>query len=114
MGISGFIFFRYITDTTKREKINKLVEFEEGIAMASEVLISISRDDVERARLTSEYKYVVDHQSKMVQAKRLGMAEGHAKGEKIGKAKGRNELLDLLDSGKSAEEILKTYRNKTL
>ncbi|GMO58774.1 MAG: hypothetical protein Ta2G_18780 [Termitinemataceae bacterium] len=30
--------------------------------MASEVLISISRDEVERARLTSEYKYVVDHQ----------------------------------------------------
>ncbi|GHT50471.1 hypothetical protein FACS1894102_6020 [Spirochaetia bacterium] len=69
--------------------------------MASEVLISISRDEVERARLTSEYKYVVDHQSKMVQAKRLGMAEG------------RNELLDLLESGKSAEEILRTYRNKT-
>ncbi|GMO26396.1 MAG: hypothetical protein Ta2B_06550 [Termitinemataceae bacterium] len=34
--------------------------------MASEVLISISRDEVERARLMSEYKYVVDHQSKMV------------------------------------------------
>ncbi|GHT50377.1 hypothetical protein FACS1894102_5840 [Spirochaetia bacterium] len=113
------VFFRYITDTTKRETINKLLEIEDGIAMASEVLISISRDEVERARLMSEYKYVVDHQSKMVQAKRLGMAEGRAEGrnegEKIGEAKGRslgrNELLDLLESGKSAEEILKTYRN---
>ncbi|GMO57740.1 MAG: hypothetical protein Ta2G_17580 [Termitinemataceae bacterium] len=74
--------------------------------MASEVLISISRDEVERARLTSEYKYVVDHQSKMVQAERRGRAEG--------RNEGRNELLDLLESGKSTEEILKTYRNKTL
>ncbi|GMO36951.1 MAG: hypothetical protein Ta2F_12990 [Termitinemataceae bacterium] len=99
------VFFRYITDTTKRETINKLLEFEEGIAMASEVLISISRDEVERARLMSEYKYVVDNQSKMVQAKRLGIAEG----EKIGEAKARNELLDLLKSGKSPEEIIGLY-----
>ncbi|GMO57175.1 MAG: hypothetical protein Ta2G_16750 [Termitinemataceae bacterium] len=99
------VFFRYITDTTKREKINKILEIEEGIAMASEVLISISRDEVERARLMSEYKYVVDHQSKMVQAK----IEGRAEGEAIGEAKGRNELLNLLKSGKSPEEIIGLY-----
>ncbi|GMO48505.1 MAG: hypothetical protein Ta2G_04270 [Termitinemataceae bacterium] len=69
--------------------------------MASEVLISISRDEVERARLMSEYKYVTDHQSKMVQAKREGRAEGQAIG--------RNELLDLLKSGKSPEEIIGLY-----
>jgi predicted transposase YdaD len=38
--------------------------------MASEVLITISKDEVERARLMSEWKYVVDTQSKVVQAKR--------------------------------------------
>ncbi|GMO36008.1 MAG: hypothetical protein Ta2F_11890 [Termitinemataceae bacterium] len=65
--------------------------------MASEVLISISRDEVERARLMSEYKYVVDHQSKMVQAKR----EGEAIGE--------NKIINMLKSGKSAEEIIKMY-----
>ncbi|GMO58780.1 MAG: hypothetical protein Ta2G_18790 [Termitinemataceae bacterium] len=57
--------------------------------MASEVLISISRDEVERARLTSEYKYVVDHQSKMVQAERRGRAEG----EKLVKQKGAMNYL---------------------
>ncbi|GHT50422.1 hypothetical protein FACS1894102_5930 [Spirochaetia bacterium] len=123
------VFFRYITDTTKREKINKLVEFEDGIAMASEVLISISRDEVERARLTSEYKYVVDHQSKMVQAKRLGMAEGEKIGEARGRNEGRNEgraeglnegrnegrteaekkFMELLNSGKSLDEIKTGY-----
>jgi predicted transposase/invertase (TIGR01784 family) len=38
--------------------------------MAGEVLLRISKDEVERARLVSEYKYVVDTQSKVVQAKR--------------------------------------------
>ncbi|GMO51140.1 MAG: hypothetical protein Ta2G_08910 [Termitinemataceae bacterium] len=94
------VFFRYITDTTKRETINKILEVEEGIAMASEVLISISRDEVERARLMSEYKYVTDHQSKMVQAKREGRAEGFT------------EAINLIKSGKSPEEALNLYNKK--
>jgi predicted transposase/invertase (TIGR01784 family) len=64
------VFFQYLTDKGKRGTINKLVEQEEGIAMASEVLLSISRDEVERARLMIEYNYVVDTQSKVVDAKR--------------------------------------------
>ncbi|GHU43451.1 hypothetical protein FACS1894190_13960 [Spirochaetia bacterium] len=87
------VFLRYITDTTKRQKINKILEMEEGIAMASEVLMTISKDDVERARLMSEYKFVTDHQSQLVQTER----------------KMRKEFLDLLKSGKSAEEMMKMY-----
>jgi predicted transposase/invertase (TIGR01784 family) len=64
------VFFRYLTDKTKRGKINEIVEREEGIAMASQVLMNISKDEVERARLMSEYKYAVDTQSKVVQGKR--------------------------------------------
>lgn len=41
--------------------------------MASEVLMTISKDDAERARLMSEYKYAVDTQSKVVQARREGI-----------------------------------------
>jgi predicted transposase/invertase (TIGR01784 family) len=65
-------YFRYITDTSKRNKINQIMEYEEGIAMASQVLIHISKDEVERARLMSEYKYEVDMQSKVVDARREG------------------------------------------
>ena len=43
--------------------------------MASKVLITISKDEVERARLMSEYKYELDTQSRMVQAKRDGRQE---------------------------------------
>jgi hypothetical protein len=46
--------------------------------MAGEVLLTISKDEVERARLLSEYKYIVDTQSKVVQAKREGKAEKQA------------------------------------
>jgi predicted transposase/invertase (TIGR01784 family) len=70
------VFFRYLTDKNRRGKINELLEYEEGIAMAGEVLLRISKDEVERARLVSEYKYVVDTQSKVVQAKREGRQEG--------------------------------------
>jgi len=44
--------------------------------MASEVLLTISRDEVERARLISEEKFQLDLQSKMVYAERKGREEG--------------------------------------
>jgi predicted transposase/invertase (TIGR01784 family) len=55
---------------------------EEGIAMASKVLVTISKDEVERARLTSEFKYEMDTQSRVTQAKRDGEKEGRRKGGK--------------------------------
>jgi len=91
------IFFRYLTDKDKRQKINKIVEREEGIAMASEVLMTISKDEVERARLVSEYKYQLDTQSKLVYA------------EQKGKLEGKQEIISLLKSGKSPEEIIRDY-----
>ncbi|MDR1351636.1 MAG: hypothetical protein LBK05_00010, partial [Treponema sp.] len=57
------------------QKVNEVIATAEGIAMASEVLIRISKDEAERARLMSEWKYVVDTQSKVVQAKREGRQE---------------------------------------
>jgi len=95
------VFFRYLTDTSKRHKINKIIELEEGIAMASKVLKSISKDEIERARLMSEYKYELDLQSKLVTAKRKGKEEGKKEGEQ--------KIINLLKSGKSPEEILKDY-----
>ena len=72
------IFFRYTPDKEKRELINEIIKAEEGIAMGAQVLLSISRDERERARLTSEYKYAVDLQSKMVDSRRAGILEGEA------------------------------------
>jgi len=105
-----------LTEREKRRKINEILEREEGIAMASEVLMSISKDENERARLLSEYKGQVDMQSKLVHAKRTGLAEGMEKGMEKGLAEGMRQgeqnIISLLKSGKSPEEIIKEAENR--
>jgi hypothetical protein len=69
-------------------------------------LITISKDEAERARLRSEWKYEMDLQSKMVEAKREGRKEGRKKGEKEGRKEGRKEVaLNLKNLGISVEQI---------
>jgi hypothetical protein len=69
--------------------------------MASEVLMTISRDEVERARLMSEYKYELDTQSRIVYAWQQGEQEGRKDGEQRKAA----EILKLFEAGCSAEDI---------
>ena len=85
------VFFRYTPDKEKRELVNEIIKFEEGIAMAGQVLLTISRDEKERARLTSEYKFAVDLQSKMVDARR---------------AEKRDIARNLLNVGDSIDKIV--------
>jgi predicted transposase/invertase (TIGR01784 family) len=83
------VFLKYIRDKGKRGKINEIIGMEEGIAMASEVLMTISRDEAEWFRRMGEEKYQLDRQSELVTAKREGM----------------QEIINLIKSGKSIEEI---------
>jgi DNA-binding protein H-NS len=55
--------------------------------------MTISKDKVERARLLSEYKYIVDNQSQIVQARREGEAKKQA------------EILAFLNQGGTMEEL---------
>ena len=100
------IFFKYLTDKSKRSKINKLIELNEGIAMASKAVKWISEDEIERFRLMSKEKYELDKQSDLVTAERKARREGMEKGIQ----KGKQEIIDLLKSGKSPDEILKEYK----
>jgi hypothetical protein len=63
----------------------------------TEQKLDISRDEVERARLMSEYKYQLDIQSKLVDAKREGRNEGEQR------------IIDLWKSGKPLEEVIREY-----
>ena len=106
------VYFQFLTDRSKRRKINEIVETEEGIAMASEVLLNISRDEIERARLFSEEKYQLDRQSELVCAKEDGLQEGLQKGLERGREegleKGREEIArKALDEGASIEFVRK-------
>ncbi|MFP3091554.1 PD-(D/E)XK nuclease family transposase, partial [Treponema sp. TIM-1] len=99
------VYFRYLTDKSKRRIINEIIAREEGIAMASEVLITISKDEIERARLMSEYKYELDTQSKVVQAKREGRREGMQEIAKALKALGDPVEKIAAVTGLSPDEI---------
>jgi predicted transposase/invertase (TIGR01784 family) len=74
------LFFRYAAERGRRELVNELLRDEEGIAMAGEALLTVSRDEMERARLDSEFKYELDWQSHMIEARQEGLAEGRAEG----------------------------------
>ena len=92
------VYFKYLTDKTKRKKINKIIELNEGVAMASEVLITITEDEKERFRQLSKEKYELDRQSDLayeLEAKEKGRLEG------------KNYVLELVAQGLSYEEIKK-------
>ena len=97
------IFFQYLTNKDKREKINEILEGEEGIAMAGETLIHISRDEIEQARLTTELKNILDYQSGMSYSRREGREEGHKEGLQKGLEEGeRKKALDIARKMKNA------------
>ena len=64
------LFLEYLTSLRERSIINEILKREEGLTMASEELMRISRDEEERARLTSELKYLLDMQSYQTELKR--------------------------------------------
>ena len=100
-------FFRYLTDKDKREKINEIVQSEEGIAMASEVLINITREDIEWARQLSEEKYILDRQMMIYDAKQEGSQEKALEVAKNLKANGVLVEIIAQSTGLSLEEVEK-------
>jgi predicted transposase/invertase (TIGR01784 family) len=70
--------------------------------MAGEVVLTISKDLEEKLRLMSEYKGELDHQSRMVEAKREGRLEGRLEGQR---EQQREIALNLLNIGLSPEQI---------
>jgi predicted transposase/invertase (TIGR01784 family) len=84
-------FFRYAKDRERRSLVNKLLRAEEGIGMVGEMLLTISRDEAERARLESEFKYNLDRQAERTEARREGLMEGRAEGLAEGRVEGRAE-----------------------
>jgi hypothetical protein len=93
-------FFQCLPDKSKRGMINEIIACEEGIAMASEVLITISKEEREQAWLRSREKYELDTQSNLAWERKEGRAEGEQK------------IISLLKSGKPPEEIIRDYDTK--
>ena len=94
------VFFQYLTDKAKREKINQIIECQEGIAMASEALAGFTKDEIEYYHQISKEKY------------ELGMQSMRAYERKQGEKKGIQKIINQLKSGKSQEQIIMEYEEK--
>ncbi|GHV32001.1 hypothetical protein AGMMS4952_21630 [Spirochaetia bacterium] len=77
------VFFRYHLDPAKRELINEILEYEEGISMAAEGLLTVTQAERDAVRQISELKYELDMQSALVYAKEDGYEQAKKEAEKI-------------------------------
>jgi hypothetical protein len=84
--------------------------------MATELLLEVSQDAEERARMRSRKKFLMDETSNMITAKKLvekgrveGIAVGRVEGRAEGRVEGRVEIFDLIAQGVPIDEIKKRF-----
>ncbi|MDR3170872.1 MAG: hypothetical protein LBU17_04495, partial [Treponema sp.] len=114
---SWAVYLRYNADEAKRGLLEAISAKDKGVAMAQEAFLTVSRDERERARLLSEYKFAMDLQDRMITAREEGWEEGielgTAKGIELGTTRGQSQVLDLLRQGLSADEIERRLAGST-
>ena len=64
------VFLRYADKLEYRDIVNKVIESREGLVVASEVLMSISKDERERAIFRSRRIYQADQESDRVKQRK--------------------------------------------
>ena len=70
------LFLQYAPDRKHREKVNEVIESEEVLSMAGELLMNISQDEQERAIFRSRRKFQTDYQSDLATARDNGIQIG--------------------------------------
>ena len=75
------VFFQYAQDPRYRETVNRVIESEEVLTVAGELLMSISQNERERAIFRSRRKFQTDYGSDMATARDNGRAEGLKEGK---------------------------------
>jgi hypothetical protein len=91
------LFFGYAQDPRYREIINSIIKTKEEIGMATELLLEVSQDAAERARISSRKKFLMDQTSNLITAEKRGMIAGRA------------EIFDLIAQGVPIDEIKKRF-----
>ena len=105
------IFFRYADSERSREKVNEVIASKEELQMAGELLMSISKDERERAVFRSRRMYQTDLMSNLATAEDRGRREGRREGMDEGIRKGTHDAMilfarRLLAQNHSVEEIM--------
>ena len=74
------VFFRYADIKRYRDKVNKVIRTKEAMQMAGDLLMSVSKDERERAVYRSRQMYQTDLQSNLHTAYDNGEKKGRAEG----------------------------------
>ena len=69
------VFFEYAANPTYRDTVNKVIESEEVLTVAGNLLMNISQDERERAIFRSRKKFQMDIASNIATAEDRGKAE---------------------------------------
>jgi predicted transposase/invertase (TIGR01784 family) len=100
------VFFRYVTDKSKRDILNKIIDRKEGIKMAANVLDEISKSEEERIQYENELIFDLDFRSNMHGGREEGRREGLQEGRQEGRQeKGIEIAKNLLKRGIPIEKI---------
>ena len=99
-------FLGYADSPEQRGLINKMIEKKEALGMASTILMSISKDDHERAKFRSIKKYEMDMASNLLTAEARGERKGKIEMIQKLKATGNISIEEIsLLSGFTVAEI---------
>ena len=101
------VFFRFAPDPEHRDFINKIIELKEEVAMATELLMEISQDEHERARLRSRRMAEHDRYSDMATAEERGEIRGKLEIARKLKAEGKNVDYIANLTGLTVDDILR-------
>ena len=108
------VFFQYASEPQERETVNEVIASKEALQMAGNLLMSISKDERERAVFRSRRMYQTDRASDLATAEDRGERRGVQKGhiEVAQRMLRRNRPIDEIaeDTGLSIEEI-ETLKN---
>ena len=107
------VFFRYANIPKYRETINKVIASKEALKMAGESLMSVSKDERERAIFRSRRMYQSDQDSNLATAEYRGILIGEQRGEQkaalviAGNMLKRNKPIEEIveDTGLTREEV---------
>jgi len=100
------VFLRYAENPDYRDIVNRVIESKEGLAVAGEVLMSISKDERERAIFRSRRIALADQESNRVTAER-NMKVALAKAEKAGEEAEREKWQSVVASKDAENEQLR-------
>jgi predicted transposase/invertase (TIGR01784 family) len=85
------IFLRYSNIPKYREIVNEIIETKEALKMGAGLLMSVSKDERERAAFRSRKMYQTDLQSDMATAEDRGIRKGRVEGLREGRTEGLRE-----------------------